>query len=52
VVKTRDYDRGDGFIIHGISRISASKFDYELPAAMASAGIVEDDEIGVEAVEE
>lgn len=33
--KTRDYDRGDGFMIHGISRVSAAKFDYELPAALA-----------------
>jgi hypothetical protein len=31
--KTRNYDRVDGFIIHGISRIGTSKFDYSLPAA-------------------
>ncbi|MBA3432909.1 MAG: hypothetical protein H0U08_02320 [Actinobacteria bacterium] len=49
--KTKNYDRGDGFTIHGISRIAATKFDYELPAAMA-AGQVEDDEPGVEPVEE
>jgi hypothetical protein len=49
--KTKNYDRGDGFTIHGISRIAATKFDYELPAAMA-AGQVEDDEAGLEPVEE
>lgn len=49
--KTKNYDRGDGFIIHGISRIAASKFDYELPASMA-AGQVEDDEATLEPAEE
>jgi hypothetical protein len=34
--KTKNFDRGDGFIIHGISRVSASKFDYELPQRMTS----------------
>ena len=47
--RTRNYDRGDGFIIHGISRISAAKFDYALPAAMAMGST--DDEAGVEPVE-
>jgi hypothetical protein len=50
--KTKNYDRGDGFIIHGISRITASKFDYELPASMAAGQVDEGDEAGVEAVEE
>jgi len=49
--KTREYDRGDGFIIHGISRIAAAKFDYELPAVMAG-GQIEDAEAGLEPVEE
>lgn len=49
--KTRNYDRGDGFIFHGISRIAATRFDYELPASMA-AGLVEDNEAALEAAEE
>lgn len=48
---TRNYDRGDGFIIHGISRITPARFDYELPASM-SGGRGDDDETGVEPVEQ
>jgi hypothetical protein len=48
--KTKNYDRGDGFIIHGISRISSAKFDYDLPASMGSGG-EQDPEAGIEPLE-
>ena len=49
--KTKNYDRGDGFIFHGISRLRATRFDYELPPALAAAQ-GEDEEAALEAAEE
>ena len=43
--KTRNFDRGDDFTIHGISRIPATKFDYELPATMAPGPPMADEEL-------
>jgi hypothetical protein len=47
--KTKNYDRGDGLSIYGISRINASRSDYELPTFLSSG---DEAEIGVEAAQE
>jgi len=47
--KTKNYDRGDGLTIYGISRINASRFDYELPAFLSAS---DEAEVGVEAAQE